>query len=64
MKTAMRHGVGLVTGFAAMLVALGWSPAGHAAEIQINDPPEAPFLYTECYAAGDVLHPGPAAHFG
>ncbi len=64
MKTVMRHGVGVVTGLAAMLVALGWPPVGHAAEIHISDPSEAPFLYTECYAADDLLHPGPAAHFG
>ena len=30
----------------------------------IDDPPEEPFLYRECYAAGDPDHPGPAAHFG
>ena len=64
MTTFRKYAGKLGIGLGAAVLLMGVPSLTVAEEINIYDPAETPFRYTECYSATDPMHPGPAAHFG
>lgn len=57
----------VLAGFMAaigLMAALGWPHSAQASEIMLQESEDSPFIYSQCYAADDASHPGPAAYFG